>query len=297
MKTDFIHIGYHKTASTWFQLVGLPAHTGIAMYNDSRTPLDRYFMQHFVEPDDLVFDRQSFESGFIDVLRSNLGPVSGTITGICEESLSGHYWNGCGQYQLARRVREVFGDTRIIITIRHQHDMLVSLYANYVKTGGTKSLVALMTDDNMFGERVFDKLCYDRLVRHYVQLFGRENVFVMCFEDFARNPGSVFNNMLDFVGAGCLELPASEGARRVNVRYSVPSEWLLRLMSFIGLRSRLADKLLVYMDSYLFMGRVKRNRDSVLRLVSPEIQESWRKSNRQLAADMSMDLQRHNYPL
>lgn len=297
MKVDFIHVGYHKTASTWFQVVGFPAHTGLVMFNDSRTPLDRYFMQHFVETDDMTFDRQAFEAGFDAEIRRHLETPGAKITGICEENLSGHFWNGCGQSRLAERIKEVFGDTRIIITVRHQLDMLASLYANYVKSGGTKSVAALLADDNMFGERVFAKLRYDPLVRHYVRLFGRDRVLVICFEEFVRSPNSAFNRMLEFVGAGPIELPSRAGVRRVNVRYSVPAEWLLRWMNFTGMRWRVTDKALAYMDRYLFWNRAKRSRNSMMQFVPPAMLAAWQESNRRLMADMEMDLQRYGYPL
>ncbi len=225
MKVDFIHIGYHKTATTWLQLCGFREHPDIVMLNDSRTSLDSYFVNNFVHVDENYFNADVFEKEFTGEIKRIQGDVSGLIVGICEENISGHYWHGRDERMLIERVARVFGDTKIIITIRNQLDMLISLYANYVKfNAGTRSLGALLLDKSVFGEKVFEKLCYDRLVCRCLSLFGKSNVMVVCYEDFASKQNVVFNNMLTFAGAPPIDLPPKITNRRVNPSYSVPSE-------------------------------------------------------------------------
>ena len=53
-KVDLVHIGYHKTASTWWQQIGYTSSKDIFLLNSEVNKSDKAFFELFVEP--LEFD-------------------------------------------------------------------------------------------------------------------------------------------------------------------------------------------------------------------------------------------------
>ena len=69
MKIDFLHIGYHKTATTWFQYSGYKKFSKVVICNDVETNLYEFFSKNFVEIPDFNFDKDSFEKSFLEELK------------------------------------------------------------------------------------------------------------------------------------------------------------------------------------------------------------------------------------
>lgn len=296
MKVDFIHIGYHKTASTWMQFHGFPAHPDIVMCNDPKTSLDNYFVRNFVETADFFFDTEHFKKNFASMVQKHKGSNNDKIYGISEENISGHFWNGTGSEVLANRVRNVFGDVKIIIVIRNQFDMFFSLYSNYVKSGGTKSLKALMKDINMFGERVVQKLCYHNLIEYYVKLFSADKLLVLCYEDFSRDMNGMMNRIFGFIGVKQITLPDESGIKKLNVRLSAPGELVFRNLNFLGLEARFIRKAISVCESS-FTSHIQKKALSRKALIPEHIVSEWRGSNRRLQEYISTDIGGYNYPI
>ena len=130
-----------------------------------------------------------------------------------------------------------------------------------------------------------------------MSLFGAENVLVVCYEDFAARHNLVFNEMLAFIGASSMDLPSKVLNRRVNARYSAPSEAILRVMNRLGYRSRVFDRLLIYFDRYLLVNGAKRSRESLLRNIPSKVLDKWAESNKRLKTETKIDLARNYYLL
>lgn len=183
MNAPIIHIGYHKTATSWFQKCFYPCvRNGI--YLDRPRVRDAF----------LNTTAFSFDPG---KARSVLG--SGGRALICEEDLCGYPDNGglleCLSKDVAYRLHRVYPEARIVIFIRHQLDMIRASYLQYVRGGGTASLRGYLFPygrHSSFANRWYKKpMCrlehfaYHALIRHYQGIFGAERVHVFCYEDFA----------------------------------------------------------------------------------------------------------------
>ncbi|MEZ5654547.1 MAG: hypothetical protein R3E04_01455 [Sphingobium sp.] len=183
------HIGYHKTATTWFQKSVWPVSLSHAYVprNKARAAL--------LDEPGLHFD--------CDRARSllNMAP-DGRPIAVCEENLSGYIHNG-GLHglmapEVARRIHLLSPDAQIVMFLRNQPDMIRATYAQYVSGGGTYGLKRyLMSHNHVQGALhypykapgfSFAHFEYDRLVAFYDDLFGRENVHVYLFEEL-REPG------------------------------------------------------------------------------------------------------------
>ncbi|HEY1605881.1 MAG TPA: hypothetical protein VGF77_09820 [Allosphingosinicella sp.] len=181
-----VHIGYHKTATTWFQRSVYPHAT-------SHRWIERPRVQAaLLQPSGMHFDAAR--------ARALLGEGDdGRPLLLCEENLSGYIHNG-GLHgflppAVAGRIREVLPDARILVFVRSQAAMIAACYRQYVRGGGTHGvhrylfpslyLHGAYAQPFKVPRFAFDHFDYDRLVALYDGLFGRENVHVYPFEDLA----------------------------------------------------------------------------------------------------------------
>jgi hypothetical protein len=183
MTDPIIHIGYHKTATSWFQKNFYP-HVRNAIYLERQRVRDA-----FLNTTAFIFDpEQARES-----LQVDGRPI------LCEEDLCGHYDNGglleSLSKDLAFRIQAVYPDAQIVIFIRNQVDMIRSTYLQYVRGGGTYSLKRFISPygrGSIYRKRWYknplltlDHFAYQHLIHHYQSLFGPSRVQVFCYEDFA----------------------------------------------------------------------------------------------------------------
>lgn len=182
-----IHVGYPKTASTWFQ---------------------KAFYPHLVSP--RYIGREAIKAALADWnaldfdparFRETLGLATGEAGLISEEGLCGYLHNGgvggMVTRVLAEQLKEAYPDARIVLFIRSQPTMLVAAYAQYVRSGGTRSASRyFFPKDYLIGPNAatykqprFDIgfFRYSRVIDLYEKLFGRERVHVFLFEQFAGN--------------------------------------------------------------------------------------------------------------
>lgn len=188
MARAIIHIGYHKTATTWFQ-----EHFYPAVKNARYIPRD-VVRAALLEDTAFQFDPAK--------ARQKLGAAPGETVAICEEGLSGYLHHGglLGYLskEVAHRIKAVFPDARIVIVVRNQPSIIAASYQQYVKGGGTHSLRRyLFGEQYLRGARgeitkcprfTFDHFDYAPLVAHYQSVFGKENVHVFAYEAFHAAP-------------------------------------------------------------------------------------------------------------
>jgi len=183
--STYIHVGYPKTASTWFYKNFLIFVKNIKVY-------DRKLIRKcFMEPDAFSFNvdkiKELFETNdkidrwlSDDILlgRLRLGGVRGFIT-----------------KEMANRLKLVFPDAKIILFIRNQIDILASAYLQYVKSGGNYGINRFFYSEKYYGKEAnrlilldTDYFLYDKVFEYYFNLFGTENVHIFLYEDLAENP-------------------------------------------------------------------------------------------------------------
>lgn len=303
---DIVHIGYHKTATTWLQQAIFPRAS-------SHDFLPRKTVQQaFLAAPGLHFDAE--EARRLLGIEGRNRPLL-----LSEENLSGYLHNG-GLHgflapEVARRIKAVLPEAHIVIFIRNQFDICRASYAQYVSGGGTWSARRYFdTARFMRGALTrpwkapvfeFEHFEFDRLVAHYDSLFGRERVHVYPYEAL-RDPAALLARLAADTGLALddAEVPggranASLGAgallllRGVNLftRQSVVNkDWLVDLPGGQGLRH--AAKWLLARAPGL-NGRAAQ----LPRVVRERIAAHYPESNRRLAALHDLPLAELGYPL
>ena len=183
-----VHIGYHKTATTWFQERFYPH------VISHRFVSPQLVRESLLNPHAFGFDPE--------VAREALNAADKRPPILCDENLSGGFRTGgmmgALSKEVAERIYRVLPDAQVVLFIRHQVDMAAAIYAQYLKKGGTygpRRYLFPARHDIEARRRPFkrplfsfDYLYYRELVRHYQGLFGADNVCVFTYEDFRHEP-------------------------------------------------------------------------------------------------------------
>lgn len=289
---DFAHIGLPKSASTFLQGVLFRNHPDIVCIGGGK-------VKHSMEGRPIE-DLWLREYGDYDVLEARRGfesligkyETEGKVLGFSEECWSGHGISGHNALLAPERIREVFGEIKILLVLRHPVTYIYSQYNQFVKQGGAVTLRSLLDDETFWLKRnIVGKFNYCKLVTRIHELFGEENTLILPFE-YLRDDGAGFcKRIVDF-----LSLPSVEFSLAAqNPSVSAPTLSILRFLNFLdcprGVKSKV--RLSAMLDHYLF-GRIRGRRPSFEELLAmqPLLAEVFHEGNHKF---WSGDLARYNY--
>ncbi len=181
-----IHIGYHKTGSTFLQRRIFPQ----LSFNQLMQPQVGYLAKS--QPYNPYKFVKQLEQ------KHKLNQSQGTI--ISQETLSGQgdgnpMWDA---HLIAERLHETFPNAKILIVIRNQLDYILSFYTfRVVKRGLERHPLPQYLEDKF--DWLHTKLQYDLLVRHYLNLFGQNQVRILLYEDLVQDANVFIQDILNFI--------------------------------------------------------------------------------------------------
>ncbi|MCB2136896.1 MAG: hypothetical protein KDE08_13275 [Rhodobacteraceae bacterium] len=194
-KQPLLHIGYHKTATTWMQQwLFVPEH-GYRQIAGHREAFD-----HVIGPHGLNFDPSAMRA-HID---NAMGAVeAGEVPVISSEILSGHpFFGGIDSDVYAHRLKAILPEARILISIRSQLRILPSVYMQYLLRGGTMTPAQFFSGDVELGFFAFRPAHfeYDRLVALYQDLYGAGNVHILTQESLKADMDAAVARLAAYCG-------------------------------------------------------------------------------------------------
>ncbi|MEM7801850.1 MAG: sulfotransferase domain-containing protein [Chloroflexota bacterium] len=205
-----IHIGYHKSASTFLQQTVFPA-----------LPINNFF---FAGPKQLYlnlinsdeFNGKKFKNVLESELKETFKESETRTTILSHEQLSGHPhgYSTVEPKRIAQRLHEMFPKSRILIVIRNQMGYLTSIYTYRVAIKGyeSRSFSRFLEEEGAKG--LFTHLEYDNLIQFYKELFGDEQVLVLPMEGLVKEAPDVWGALFHFFGIDPQHIESSAG---VNV--------------------------------------------------------------------------------
>lgn len=199
-----IHIGYQKTGTTWLQKLFFKSSTNnFSLFSDRKL-----LNSLLVTPHPLDFNAEKsinlFNTFIETASTTNQYPV------ISYERLSSTpFFGGYDSTIIANRFQVIFKNPKILIVIREQVDMVLSTYGQYVKMGGGLTLSKFLKSNGNIKARSFElqRFRYHRLITYYQNLFGKDNVLVLPYEQFKHSPEVFLQNLFTFCN---LNLPSSD---------------------------------------------------------------------------------------
>lgn len=194
MKKPLVHIGYHKTATTWLQQ---------NLLDNQDLGFKRYISKdqirdHIILPHGLDFNADQVRTWYESLVDGDY------ISVVSSERISGNPHSGAyDSKQNADRIAAVFPNARILIVIREPIAAIASCYLQYVKSGGVCSLQDYIepTRNGLAVMPLFraDHFNYAKLINYYKGLF--DEVLVLSYEDFVQDPSGFCSKITSFAGA------------------------------------------------------------------------------------------------
>ena len=221
-----VHIGYHKTATTWMQKRFFPLLSDrVAVFERGDSAI-----RVLMDSPRLAFDARRCRHRVAALLLAQ----GGRVCVFSAERLSGNpHSGGYDAATLADRIKGTFGDARILIVVREQVSMLVATYKQYVRVGGICTMEEYLRPPRDGKIPLFDlnHFRYHALVEYYVRLFGARHVLVLPYELLLRDRDGFVRQMLEYIDLDDFPLPAQGLDRRINVS---PTDVQVRLMRWVN---------------------------------------------------------------
>lgn len=309
MPRHFVHIGYHKSATTWFQKNYYP-----------NVENARYVHRDLVQA---AFLDDSALHWKADAARRKLELDTGERAIVCEEGLSGYLHNGglfgCLSKDMVHRLHAAIPDADIVAFIRRQPDIIAGCYAQYIRGGGTFSVNRYLWPRRYLSHGAesryskiprfsFDHFEYLPLMRYYVEHFGRDHVHVFPYEALNADPERFLGEF-----EARFDLRAGHRASGQNRRNTSYQLWLIPVARVLNLFTRrtVLDKHYLIHIPYWYTTRrwmlENLNRIPLGSTPSPErllgranmeyIHRRYRDSNRLLADEFGLPLEQYEYPM
>lgn len=315
-----VHIGLHKTGTTWLQFHLFPrADCGFHLPDfPGMTPKQRakaIGVRLCYDKHNRLMSESDFDAGAMRAEIAALLVPQGTIPVVSHERLGGHpLSNGFDRAMLRDRIRAVLPNARILIVVREQFSMLMSSYLQYLKYGGWHDIDQYIhpPSDGRLPTLSIDFWRYDRLIEMYRSVFGADRVCVLPYEMLSRDPKEYVRRICSFTGVRAPE--NIDGGRRENQRRGYAAAYWFRRMTWVNRRTAANSFRPSFMPPWLgkiFDRGFKRAFEVGMpgfaeRYVERKLQRKleqlvdrryFAESNRRTAAMTGLDLESFGYPV
>ena len=311
-----IHIGYHKTATTWLQQRVFFNPDCEAFHPFAAEPeRPRALTDHFVcgdegaHPSAFSNNRADVTAAIAEIEQATRGQTGTPV--LSDERLSGNpHSGGFDAARIAGSLYDHFPDARVLIVIREQRALTLSCYFQYLSIGGTGSLASYMQD--RYDRRVpgfsFANIDFLPLVQRYRQLWGAERVTLLPYEMFTTEPRR-FLEPLERIAGRTMDVQASEFDEKVNANHRPSAAHALRWLNLFRRHTsvngysplatpsaqRVADAAFRMLSRFFSEARSRRLMTRLAAQVEACVGDRYRERNAALSALCGLDLSEYGY--
>lgn len=315
MKNLLIHIGYHKTGTTWLQKELFVIESNVF------EPISRYYPHKSTLGFKFVYDEDNYLLSPFDDNKKNIRKellhllkdkknCEEKVFVISNERLCGHYQSGGFDAKIiAQRLFSFFPSAKIFITIREQKSCILAQYFQYLKYGGIEELERYLNNRNhkvpSFAPHFQE---YNGLIQEYQKLFGKNNVLILPYEMLLTKPNKYIKHLGQFINRK-IEIQPSKFKIRHNEKRNYWSIYHLKWLNKFRFRnvnnnySECNNGLLKFISNKLYslshrLVSAKMNTLLVNRLknfIEEWVGERYKKSNEELSELIGIDLKSYGY--
>ena len=193
-----VYSGFPKTASKWLlHSVWRGKGAGFKVIAEGRA-----VARDFIENNPLDFDIRSIRDRYAEqILKCS---TCGEVPVIHHEGIAASLFGSASPNTKSfEQIAAVFPNSRVILAVREQRNLLLSWYAHNVKLGLGASLAEFLTETEpgVTPYLRFDVFKFHHLVRFLYGLYGRERVLILPYELLKLNPGMYLDRIMTFTGS------------------------------------------------------------------------------------------------
>lgn len=236
MTRPLIHLGLHRTGSTWFQRHVLDGRDG----RPTNTLADRAeTTARIVLPREMDFDADGTRRWIRDRIARSADRDSPVI--ISNERFSGNPAAGWSDAErTVHRLAELIPEARVLLVVREQHALVRSIWLQQIRIGGISGIEDFLRPLDRGDHRLpaFDPrfLRFERFVDVLDRAFGGRNVLVLPFEGLRDDPGRHLGRIEEFSE---IAFPPPADVGPVFAAPSLLEAAVLRRVNLLAVRSSL----------------------------------------------------------
>lgn len=195
-----IHVGLHKTATTWLQQSLFAVHPEVHLLNDYLTPWNDDLIHYVVKSDDKLFSAEKCRTLLQKKIDNLPSAHKGTYVLSSEELVGNPLSGGYNRKKIAKRLAEAFPEAKIMITIRNQPDILYSLHQQMIKMGYVGKMSQLLKED-LWARPCFKKQFLDYLALYdlYLGYYNKESIGVFTLEELKFDSETLVKEIYSFL--------------------------------------------------------------------------------------------------
>jgi hypothetical protein len=231
-----LHLGLHRTGSTWFQTRVLDGLDGRAVnaVADRRESTER-----IVLPRDRDFDADAVRAWLADCFAA--AAASGSPPILSNERFSGNPAAGWHDAErTARRLAEALPDARVLLVVREPHDWMRSIWLQQVRIGHPAGIEDFLRTpapgDHRLPTPDLDFLRIDRFVDDLDAIFGRGRVLVLPYDLLQRDASDFLERVSHFAG---FTIPPPASSEPVFAAPPMLEAAVLQRLNLLSVRSSL----------------------------------------------------------
>ncbi|NQY09663.1 MAG: sulfotransferase domain-containing protein [Flavobacteriales bacterium] len=317
MKEVLIHIGFHKTGTTWLQNEMFVAQNKTFCPLSTRDNKRSSLAWHF------IFDEHQYLLNSFDlnetiikreldaILKKKEDQINNRIYVMSHERLCGYSQSGGFDSSIiAGRIKNIFPKGKILILLREQKSFIKSDYFQYLSVGGThgfEKYLNLKYDGKRPGFSP-NHINYYPIVSKYQELFGKENVLVLPYELFKKDKLDFIKRLSVFVGETIDVETANFNAiwnkkKSFFLNYRLRILNVFRISSSLNNNSFLAIKISIRLIRLIFsvLGRLipkqfdRKIQENIEMKTKKWVDGRYDESNRAVAELIDLDLSQFGY--
>lgn len=205
----FIHIGVPKTATSTWQENVFSKHKdinylGIPFKDDGIAEL----MERIVNEDSLFYNESKSRDLFDKCIGNRIAGDKPTLLSfeVLTKVAQRPFNKGAADFGLvAQRIRQLFGDAKLILTIREQKSQLVSMYLQlcqrWYKRGDYIPFDSWIYSQLGHPDHMWiPSVLYSDIARYYEKLFGCGSLTVFLFEEFVNDESAYAGKISGYLG-------------------------------------------------------------------------------------------------
>ena len=304
-----LHIGFSKTGTTTLQHHLFSKHSQVRYLGKPYT--DEFLKEEIhrlIRLESLVYDPSALKQYLSSKIFNGNGAAENVV--ILSEEMLVSYSKVRDKGMVARRLLDVFPTAKIIITIRNQFEILKAAYLSrgrvleYIPSRYSGLHVTfdewLQLSYRNIENSYLGHIDYFKTVDHYSKLFGKENVCVLLLEEFVGNRRDYLKKMAVFLNIDIEESIKLTEGKHEHKEITQAQLNFERFRSHFYPLSRVP--LLFKPVDALFRLRGAFRKEKTARV---SVSEEWKKrlcalyreSNKKLAENFILPLDKYDYPL